>query len=268
MISFTPRIISKVSASEEPMISYKEAKVVEEKILERKHSWKKKSKQWKPKKNKFKTPERRFDPNQYSESDWTKLGLSPKQAQVVVHFAERGLKSNDDLRKIYVLSEQFIVTIEDSTYYPEGYSYIREKDALTKEDKSQLLVPINSADVEALRKIPGIGAYFADKIVFYRDELGGYVHKEQLLEIWKFDIAKYQEVRNFIEIDEINFTTISINTATIDELKEHPYINFKIARSIVRMREQIGSYKTLDEIKRSKLIDEITYQKLKPYLSI
>ncbi|MFT5858751.1 MAG: competence protein ComEA [Flavobacteriaceae bacterium] len=267
LISFTPRVLSNFAQSDDPIISFKEAKVVESDIIEHKRDWKKKKKPKKIKKR-FSIPETRFDPNQYSEADWMKLGISKKQAQVVMHFAERGMKSDDDLRKIYVLPAEFIDIIQDSTYYPEGYSYSREKDAFTEQDKSQLLVPLNAADEEALRQITGIGPYFATKIIFYREELGGYANKEQLLEIWKFDIEKYQQIRNFLELDEVEMRTISINKATINELKEHPYIDYSVANSIVKMRDQIGEYTALAQVKRSRLIDEITYQKLLPYLSL
>lgn len=266
VISFTPRFLSSVSATEEPLISFKEAKIVESEIIEYKRSWKKAAK--KKYKSKYSVPPQRFDPNQYSEKDWVNLGLSIKQAQVVVKFSKRGLKSNEDLKRIYVLSDDFIATIADSTYYPDGYIYMREKDALTEEDKSRLLVSLNSANEEELRKINGIGPYFASKIIFYRELLGGYTNKEQLLEIWKFDLEKYQKIRNYIEVDEVQFNTLSINTSTINELKKHPYIDYNTANSIVKIRAQIGEYKTLDEIKKSVLIDEITFQKIKPYLSL
>ena len=269
VISFTPRFLASVSPLEEPVISFKEAKVIESEIVEHKRTWKKnKARKKKSSRNRYKTPSQRFDPNQYAEEDWMNLGLSKKQAQVVVKFSKRGLKSNADLEKIYVLSPEFLATIEDSTYYPEGYIYMREKDALTDLDKSRLLVALNSADESEFKKIDGIGPYFAAKIINYREVLGGYANKEQLLEIWKLDIKKYQEIRNYIEVDDIKFTTISINTATVNELKTHPYINYNIANSIVKIRAQIESYGTLDEIKKSVLIDEITYQKIKPYISL
>lgn len=267
LISFAPRVLSSLADNEEPSISFKEAKVVESDIIEHKRDWKKKKKPKKFKKR-FSIPESRFDPNQYTEEDWMKLGLSKKQALVVMRFAERGMKSDDDLRKIYVLQPEFIDMIQDSTYYPEGYTYSREKDALTKEDKAKLIVPLNAADEEAFKQIKGIGTYFAGKIVYYREQLGGYANKEQLLEIWKFDIEKYQEIRNFIELDDVEFNTISINQASVSQLKEHPYIDYSIANSIVKMRVQIGTYTTLDQIKKSRLIDEITYQKIAPYLSL
>jgi competence protein ComEA len=88
------------------------------------------------------------------------------------------------------------------------------------------------------------------------------------LEIWKVDLIKYQEIEEFIYFSEEPVEKISINTATVETLSYHPYINYKIANSIVKMRAQTGEYKELKEIKRSMLIDEVTFVKIKPYLSL
>jgi len=117
-------------------------------------------------------------------------------------------------------------------------------------------------------RIRGIGSYFSKKIIDYRERLGGYIHKEQLLEIWKIDLVKYQEIEEFIYFGSEPVEKISINKASVEMLSKHPYINYKMANSIVKMRAQSGDYKEVKEIKRSKLIDEVTFVKIKPYLSL
>ena len=224
--------------------------------------------QRKKEKKQFKVPAERFDPNQLDLEGWMQLGLSKKQAEVVLNFAKRGLKSNEDLKKVFVLSDEFIDAIKDSTYYPEGKLYKRERDAVTATDTRQLFVPVNEATEEQLMDIPGIGPFYAKKIVEYRGQLGGYVQKEQLMEIWKLDVEKFEEIRNFIQMDQTEIKKISLNEATIDELKAHPYISYSIANSIVKLRKQHGDYERIDEIKRSKLINEVLYSKLEPYLSL
>ena len=71
------------------------------------------------KKDKYKVPERKFNPNQYSFEDWVKLGLTQKQATVVIKFTNRGINSNEELKKIFVIPEELFNKIKDSTYYPQ-----------------------------------------------------------------------------------------------------------------------------------------------------
>lgn len=265
---FIPRVLSKAFATDAPEITFSEVKLLEKKIEEKQRVWKESKKANKKKVQKYHVPSSKFDPNQYTKEDWVKLGLSEKQAEVVVKFSQRGLTSNEDLEKIYVFPQELMQMIKDSTYYPEGNLYIRERDAITETDNKKVYVPLNSATEEELLEVPGIGPFYARKIVEYRESLGGYDNKEQLMELWKMNLEKFQEIRNFLDLNEVELRKLSINSSSIDELKAHPYISYSVANSIVKMREQRGSYSSLGDLLESKLIDVILLEKLKPYLTL
>lgn len=269
-ICFLPRLMASTFAVEAPKVSFKEIKEIDKKLKDQRLYWEKEDQKRKSekKRKRYNVPPTKFDPNQYELKDWMALGLSEKQARVIVNYAKRGLKSNADLDEIFVMPKELIALIEDSTYYPEGILYTRERDARTEKDKKQLYVPLNTATKEMLEEIPGIGPYFSDKIIAYRERLGGFVEKEQLLDIAKIDFEKYQGIKNYLKLDAVEITKLNINKATVDELKSHPYITYKVANSIVKMREQSGAYEKIEDLTRSKLIDEILLHKLKPYLSL
>lgn len=207
----------------------------------------------------YNSPPEKFNPNLYTKKEWMNLGLSEKQVNVILKFSKRGLKGNDDLKKIFVIPDILFDKIKDSTFYPVSNNSIK---ASFVEEKIQ--IDLNSASFEELKELNGIGDFYAKKIIEYRNELGGYLNKEQLLEIWKFDKEKLNQIQEDIFLSgEIN--RININTVTVDELKIHPYISYSIANSIVKMRKQ-NPYKSIEDIKRSKLIDTDTFNKIKPYL--
>lgn len=273
VIAYLPRVVSYLSDHDMPEITFVEVKKIEKKLAESNQIWRRNSKRQYSnavKKNKrvYKAPPRKFDPNQYSESDWLALGLSKKQVAVILKFTERGVRSNEDLKKIYVLPKEVFDLLKDSTYYPKGDVYNREMDAFTEKDINELYIPLNSASEDEFQKIPGIGPYFASKIVEYREQLGGYVQKEQLMDISKMDPEKYQSIRNYIKLDPVDVRKININKASIDELKNHPYISYNVANSIVKMREQRGEYTELKEIMESVLIELPLYRQIEPYITI
>ena len=214
--------------------------------------------------NKFKIPPMRFDPNQYSKEDWMHLGVSEKQADVILKFSERGLYSNDDLKRIFVLPVELFELIKDSTFYP-----VREVIAFNKitPEREKIWVDINKANKEELIKIPGIGDYYADKIVFYREKLGGFVNANQLLEIRKFDAQKLEDIGTFIHLGSGEVRMLDVNTADFESLNAHPYISYDVANSIVKMRAQ-KPFQKLSDIKRSMLIDDELFEKLRPYITI
>lgn len=262
LISYTPRIIAAFSDDDDIQISFEELEKIEEEIDAKREYKKSKKKVWA---SKFKAPEQAFDPNEYQEEDWLKLGLSRKQVDVVLNFSKQGLKSNNDLEKIFVISSDLFDLIKDSTFYPE---FEAKKQFEPLPEKEFIKVDINTADIENLKSIPGIGDFYAKKIIEYREELGGYCDTKQLLEIWKFNSEKYDEVSENIILNKKDLRLIDINFCSIDELKSHPYISYKVANSIVKMRLASGNYNQIEDILESKLIDRELFSKIKNYLKI
>lgn len=260
-IAYTPRLVTYFSDQSNATISFEELNTIEQKIVKHKTERKDHSRN---KKNKYSSPSSKFDPNDYSKSDWMKLGLSEKQALVVLKFTSRGIRSNDELKRIFVIPEQLYELIIDSVFYKNSVPIDQEK----IEYKKNIALDLNKASVEELVELPGIGPFYANKIVEHREELGGYINKAQLLEIWKFDNDRLEQIDQFLKIEGGNIRKISINKSSIEELNDHPYLSYKVANSIVNMREVHGAFEKVDDIKRSKLIDEELFNKLKPYLKL
>ena len=265
IIIYIPRVLLFFSPSNDIKIDQSKIELLNKKTSYN-HSFKKQSK--KPARKKYRSPKSKFNPNEYNSLDWQSLGLSKKQSDVIIAFSKRGLKSNEDLKKIYVLPNELFLLIKDSTVYPVGDIVNKKLPPQVKIKVKKVIVELNNASSNDLLKIVGIGPYFSNKIIDYRDRLGGYIHKEQLLEIWKMDAEKYLRIAPFIEINNEIIKYIKINQIEVGDLKKHPYLNWNQANSIIKIRNQKGAYKNIDEIKESVLITEECFEKLKPYLSL
>ena len=263
IVSYTPRIIAANSADNTAKISFEEIEKVEKEIKFKKDLKKKKKKnKWKPR---FKKAPHSFDPNAYEMKDWLALGLSEKQSNVVMKFSKFGLKSNEDLKKIFVIPEELYNLIKDSTFYPEIKILKKE---YVKLEEVILTVDINTAEVLELRTLSGIGEYYATKIVEYRTELGGFNNSQQLLEIWNFGQERLDKISSRIYMSSDAIGQLDINSVTFEELSLHPYISYKVANSIVKMRAAHGNYSSVDGILKSKLISHELYLKIKMYLKV
>ena len=266
VIIYSPRILAGLTKNKHLKYSIEELDLVEKEVLESRTT--KKNSTINSKSSRFVRPKKKFDPNCYTKSEWISLGLSEKQADVVLRFTEHGVDSNDDLQKIFVISDELFELIKDSTYYPskiDRQGELNSKEQLVTIDK--FIVDLNTATNEELIKLVGIGDYYAEKIIEYRNRLGGYNRPEQLLDLWKFTPEKLEKIREQIVITG-NVRKLNINLINYDDLVKHPYITGKIANSIVKMREQRKVYKKMEELLDSKLIDRELFDKLKPYLKI
>ncbi len=132
----------------------------------------------------------------------------------------------------------------------------------------KILIDINIADTLLLKSLSGIGPVLSKRIVEYRGKLGGFLNKEQLKEIYGFRIETYDKIKNKIEVLDSTIIRININTVSIEAFKNHPYINWNLANSIVNYREQHGQYTSIEKIKSIHLVVDEIYRKIAPYLRI
>lgn len=136
-----------------------------------------------------------------------------------------------------------------------------------REERRALTVELNGADTLELQDLYGIGPYFARAIVKYRNRLGGYVHKEQLMEVYGMTDDRYQAIAQHITIDTANIHKININTADYATLKRHPYIDNYQARAIIKLRSSGVRFSNPNDLLKVSIIDIETVNKLIPYIS-
>ena len=122
---------------------------------------------------------------------------------------------------------------------------------------------LNTADTTALKTIPGIGPYFARKIVEYGERLGGYVSVDQLDEIEDFPL----ESKRYLVIQDAQPRKLNVNQLSLNELKRHPYINYFRAKAITDYRRLHGPIRSLDDLRLSKDFPQETIDRLKPYVA-
>ena len=178
-----------------------------------------------------------FNPNKVSVEDLQRLGFSEKQALAIDSYRQKGgrFRRKEDFAKSYVVADSVYDRLEPYIVIPK--------------------LDINKADSTALLELPGIGPYFAGKIVSYRGSLRGYSAPEQLMEIYHFDREKFDGLKDLITCSEPE--PYPIWTLSEDELSKHPHISRQEAHSIVIYREHhTPSECTLDGLKKAGILSE------------
>ena len=178
----------------------------------------------------------RFDPNTVSINDLMRLGFSENQARAIDNYRKKGgrFRRKSDFAKSYV--------VEDSVYHRlEKYIDIPKID-------------INQADSAAFETLPGIGKFFASKMVSYRKELRGYSYPEQLMDIWHFDQEKYDGLKDLITVGPSE--PYPLWTLPESELAKHPYIGKRAARGIIIFRDNTPKEEwTVEKIQKAGILD-------------
>lgn len=187
-----------------------------------------------------------FDPNTVSVEDLCRLGFTVKQAESIERYRNSGgrFRRKADFKKSYVVSDSIYARLESYIDIP--------------------LVDLNLADSSDFDALPGIGGWFASKMVAHRSALGGYSYKEQLMDIYRFDQEKFDALSDLITVAPAHVTPYPLWELPAESLKSHPYISdYETARAIVLFRENHSSQEwTVDALGKAGVIDAQTARKL------
>lgn len=209
-----------------------------------------------------------FDPNSISRQGWEKLGLRDKTINTIQNFIAKGghFYKKEDLKKIYGLRKE---EYERLAPYVQIKTITSFENAEQKENKVvYTFIDINGADTSMLIALPGIGSKLAARIINFRNSLGGFYSIEQIKETYGLPDSTFQKIKSRLNLNKEAIKKININTATIDELKTHPYIKYTLANAIIAYRNEHGPFLKVEDIKKIVVITEETFEKISPYLSI
>lgn len=217
-----------------------------------------------------------FDPNTLKAADWQRLGVSARTIQTIQNFIAKGGRfyKAEDIGKIYGLRKQD---------YERLLPYVRIPRANAAQPKEENIYPaafatghakynanvvdINAADTAAFIALPGIGSKLANRIVGFRQKLGGFYSVNQMAEVYGLSDSVFRQVKPFLQCDAGVIQRININTAGIDELKAHPYIKYQVGNAVIQYRLQHGKFLDMDDLKQVHLVTDELLQKLSPYIS-
>ncbi len=216
-----------------------------------------------------------FDPNTLDAVGWQKLGIKDKTVASMQKYIAKGgrFREPEDLQKVWGLrddeKERLIpyvrIAASAQPIYTNNYTPYEKK---TYEKKVIAPVDINAGDSAAFDALPGIGGGYSRRIINFRNRLGGFYKVEQIGETFGLPDSVFQKIKPLLKISGNDVRKLNINTAKEEELKAHPYIRWQLAKVITAYRSQHGDFKTLQELKKIMTIDEETYNKISPYLTI
>ena len=185
----------------------------------------------------------RFDPNTVSLEELIRLGFSERQAQSILNYRAKGgrYRRPSDFAKSYVVADSVFRRLEPFIDIPR--------------------IDINRADSAAFETLPGIGPYFAAKMVSYRESLRGYSTPEQLMDIYHFDREKFDGLKDLISCSKPE--PYPIWTIPEADLARHPYVSKEEAHGIVLYRtHQPRDTWTLEGLNQAGILSPEHYKQL------
>lgn len=222
-----------------------------------------------------------FDPNTLSVEGWKDLGVRERTANTIQHYLSKGgqFRRPEDLYKIYGLKKEEAArlvpyvriqavepAIKSSTagFVTDSAAWKHKKGSFAR----PAVIDINMADTVALIALRGIGSKLAQRIIHFREKLGGFNAVEQVGETYGLPDSTFQQIREFLRCPSPTVRTININTTDVNTLRQHPYIRWPLANAIVQYREQHGAYGSVEQLLQINIVTPEILGKIRPYLAV
>ncbi|WP_288533752.1 helix-hairpin-helix domain-containing protein [uncultured Ruminococcus sp.] len=165
---------------------------------------------------------------------------------------------------------------------------------------------LNAASAAELEQLPHIGAVLAERITAYRDQIGGFSNREQLLEVDGIGEATLYEIYDLLYLENETFPEpepepaespapaevpqpaetappateppaaaapavtfpLDLNQATAAELEQIPEMQPELAEKIVAFRQQIQAFSSVYELLYVDGMTEAYFVQLREYVQI
>lgn len=221
-----------------------------------------------------------FDPNTLSIEGWVKLGIRDRTIKTIQNYLSKGghFYKKEDLKKIYGFSSRdYERLFSYIKIHLNAENYSKEKNKYSTVEKlintgniksNPVNIDINLADTTAFISLPGIGSKLANRIIQFREKLGGFYSVNQIAEVYALPDSTFQKIKTRFIITDNVIDKFNINTSSKDEMKNHPYIKWTLANAIVEFRAQHGSYIKIEDLLKINLINEEVLEKIKPYIKV
>ncbi|MBK9982202.1 MAG: helix-hairpin-helix domain-containing protein [Saprospiraceae bacterium] len=205
-----------------------------------------------------------------SFDELTSMGLSRKVAFNIQKFISAGgiITSDEDLLKIYGMDSLQLMNASPFIIY--GTKPISEESTADLENEVPIkptlkIVDLNRATSKDLESLDGIGSVLANRIIKYRDAIGGFLNPDQLKECYGIPPETIEKIKGQITVSGSPHL-VMINEINIDSLK-HPYLNKNVIKLIKAYKNQHGVFKNVSDFRKIYPPDSNWCDKVLPYIS-
>ena len=197
-----------------------------------------------------------FNPNFLTDYRAYVLGISPRQYDKLKAFREKDqwVNSASDFQRVTGVSDSLLTELSPWFKFPEWVTKPRTSFRKTKKPAPRQgnKKDINTATVEHLTEVYGIGEVLANRIVTYRNRKGGFNHTSQLYDVYGLNESVVERVWDYFEVrDQKPIERFDLNTASASDLATIPGVSYDTARRIWEyrvLRERIDSVSQLAKI--------------------
>ena len=214
----------------------------------------------------------RFDPNKLDSTGFIRLGIPPYMVTRIIKYRTKGgiFQMPDDFAKIYGMKESLYEELRPYIHI-ENLQKNTSSPIVKKEEKrrpvSTTKIELNCADATTLKKLKGIGTVYAERIVKYRESLGGFYRIEQLKEVYGISEELFLSLIPFVTVDTAQIKKIRLNH-DLNSRFRHPYLKKEQLSALISFQQKNQTISSFEALKELSAFSDENWERLMPYLSL
>ncbi|WP_432222186.1 ComEA family DNA-binding protein [Flavobacterium sp. TMP13] len=201
-----------------------------------------------------------YNPNFITDYKGYKLGMSVKEIDRLFAFRKQNkyVNSVQEFQDVTKISDSLLKSMAPYFKFPDwvktnksSISNLPAKKEATI--KTVIVKDINLATAEDLIAIYGIGEALSQRVLSYKQTVGGFVSMNQINEIWGLSPEViYMINKNFKIISKPTISKIAINDASLKELSQFYYFKNGLAKQILIYRSMNGNFNNIEDLAKIK----------------
>ena len=215
-----------------------------------------------------------FNPNYITDLKGYTLGMSSTEIDRLLSYRKQHkyVNSAKEFQAVTKVSDSLLQQIEPYFKFPiwnnktkrnySGYSSAGKANDKHKKD-------LNKVSAEELTEVHGIGKVLSQRIVKFRNRLGGFLIDEQLYDVYGLEPeVVMRALKKFEVITKPDVNKVNLNKASVTQLSNLAYINRDLALLIIAHREKNGPFDSLDDLTQVEGFPSERIGRIKLYLQL
>ncbi|MCX2679707.1 helix-hairpin-helix domain-containing protein [Galbibacter sp. EGI 63066] len=208
-----------------------------------------------------------FNPNYLNDFKGYVLGMNIKEIDKLLTYRAENkyVNSTGEFQEITGVSDSLLQIISPYFKFPKRkkfvHNYTPKNEVVEKRD-------LNTATLEDLKVVYGIGDKLSERIVKYRTLLGGFSVDGQLNEVYGLSeetiamVLKQFGIKEPPKIEKLN-----VNKASLKQLSRLPYIDYAIAEKIVSYRTDRLKIDSIEQLAKIQGFPDEKLNRIQLYLT-